>query len=110
MLIKYIYVYIKTYKKYKINHIKKLLQCNCPDYFILKGQFWFCAQDLNVTVVPEFSIVPLHRIHVSVQSIKKKAKKKTKQNRKKNPTHTTGQNILLKSNSICEFSKIISIK
>lgn len=82
VLIKYIYVYIKTYKKYKINHIKKLLQCNCPDYFILKGQFFFCAQNLNVTVVPEFSIVPLHRIHVSVQSIKKSQK----QNEKKQHT------------------------
>ena len=44
VLVKYIYVYIKTYKKYKINHIKKLLQCNCPDYFILKGQFFLCTE------------------------------------------------------------------
>lgn len=47
VLIKYIYVYIKTYKKYKINHIKKLLQCNCPDYFILKGQF-FCVHRISM--------------------------------------------------------------
>lgn len=114
VLIKYTYVYIKTYKKYKINHIKKLLQCNCPDCFILMGQlfiffvvffFFFVHRNLNVTVVPELSIVPLHRIHLPVQSIKKKTK-----DDKKNPRHTTGQNVLLKSNSICEFSKIISIK
>lgn len=43
---------------------------------------------------------------------KKKKKKKIKQKKPKTQKqkHTTGQKVLRKSNSICEFSKIISIK
>lgn len=42
-----------------------------------------------------------------MQSLKKK---KNKREGTKTTKHTTGQKVLLKSNSICEFSKIISIK